>query len=44
MAGLRDRLIHGYATIDLRIVWTTMEEDIPELLPQIRSVLNDVDE
>lgn len=43
MAGLRDTLIHGYATIDLRIVWTTIEEEIPALLSQIRSILDDVD-
>ena len=28
MAGMRDRLIHGYATVDLAIVWQTVAEDI----------------
>lgn len=31
MAGMRDKLIHGYATIDLDIVWHTVSEDIPQL-------------
>lgn len=44
MAGMRDRLIHGYATVDLEIIWTTVEEDIPEILPDIRSVMADLDE
>lgn len=38
MAGMRDKLIHGYATIELRIVWMTVEEEIPTLIPQIRTV------
>lgn len=44
MAGMRDRLIHGYATVDLEIVWTTIETDLPEMLPKLRSVLDDVDQ
>lgn len=31
MAGMRDKLIHGYATVDLDIVWTTVVEDLPGL-------------
>lgn len=38
MAGMRDKLIHGYATIELRIVWMTVKEEIPTLIPQIRTV------
>ena len=38
MAGMRDKRIHGYATIELRIVWMTVEEEIPTLIPQIRTV------
>jgi len=32
IARMRDRLIHGYATVDLGIVWTTAAEGIPALL------------
>lgn len=44
MAGMRDRLVHGYATVDLEIMWTTIERDIPEILPDVRSVMADLDE
>ena len=26
MAGMRDKLIHGYATVELQIVWATIQE------------------
>lgn len=42
MAGMRDKLIHGYATVELRIVWTTAQEEIPALLPQIESVRDEI--
>ena len=32
IARMRDRLIHGYATVDLGIVWATAREGIPDLL------------
>jgi uncharacterized protein with HEPN domain len=37
MTGMRDKLIHGYATVDLEIVWTTATENIPQLLDKIRN-------
>lgn len=42
MAGMRDKLIHGYATVDLDIVWTTVEEDLPQLRPKLGSVRDDL--
>jgi uncharacterized protein with HEPN domain len=41
MAGMRDRIIHGYDTVDLRIVWDTLKHRIPVVKPQIRQVLID---
>ena len=38
MAGMRDKLIHGYATIELEIVWQTVENDIPTLIPKLEVV------
>ena len=29
MAGMRDRLIHGYNTVDLDVLWKTVTEDLP---------------
>ncbi len=31
MAGMRDRLIHGYDVVDVTILWRTIKIDIPEL-------------
>jgi uncharacterized protein with HEPN domain len=33
MAGMWDRLIHGYFGVDLEIVWKTATRLIPELRP-----------
>jgi uncharacterized protein with HEPN domain len=41
MAGMRDRIIHGYDTVDLEIVWDVVKQDIPEIKPQIQQVLRD---
>ncbi len=30
--GLRNRVAHGYFTLDLKIIWHTTQETIPELL------------
>lgn len=29
--GMRDRIVHGYGTIDFEIVWNTIRKDIPNL-------------
>ena len=41
MAGMRDRIIHGYDTVDLQIVWDVVKQDIPEIKPQIQQILAD---
>lgn len=43
MAGMRDRIIHGYDTVDLRIIWETVTQRIPELKPRIERLLVDYD-
>ena len=30
--GLRNRIVHDYGNVDLEIVYSTLKEDIPELL------------
>lgn len=42
MAGMRDKLIHGYATVELQIVWMTVEKEIPTLGPQIEQIRNEL--
>ena len=44
MAGMRDRIIHGYDTVDLEIVWDVVKHDIPKIKPQIQQILNDYEE
>jgi len=39
MAGMRDRLIHGYFGIDYEIVWDVVKNHIPELHRQIELLL-----
>jgi len=39
MAGMRDRLIHGYFGVDYEIVWEVATEKAPKLLEQIRTIL-----
>jgi uncharacterized protein with HEPN domain len=41
MAGMRDRIIHGYDTVDLEIVWDVVKQDIPQIKPQIQQILKD---
>ncbi|WP_297071345.1 DUF86 domain-containing protein [Thermococcus sp.] len=31
MARMRDKLIHAYFGVDLRVVWKTLKEDVPFL-------------
>jgi len=39
IARMRDRLIHGYDTVDLSVVWRTAFEAVPQLLEQLTPVL-----
>ena len=44
MAGMRDKLIHFYFGVDMEIVWETVKVRIPELVPLIEDVLNDMEQ
>jgi len=39
--GLRNRLIHGYDSIDYEMLWSVVVHKIPELHRQLTSVLED---
>lgn len=41
LAGMRDRLIHGYFGIDYDIVWDVVINKIPELKQEIEQILQD---
>ena len=38
IAGMRDRLIHGYDAVDVDELWKTATEDVPALLEQVRTI------
>ena len=40
MAGMRDRLIHGYFGVDYDIVWDVVTNKIPELQQAIEHILH----
>jgi uncharacterized protein with HEPN domain len=39
MIGLRNRLIHGYDTIDFDIVWNVIIKDLPSLVAALDGIL-----
>lgn len=41
MAGMRDRLIHGYFGVDYEIVWDVVINKIPQLIQEIEILLAD---
>ncbi|ERG92990.1 DUF86 domain-containing protein [Haloquadratum walsbyi] len=43
MTRMRDKLIYGYATVELQIVWTTIQEEVPTLGAQIESVRDEIE-
>lgn len=43
MVSMRNRLIHAYFDVDLNIVWTSVVEDLPSLLPVLDSALAEID-
>ena len=38
--GMRNRVIHGYATINLSLVWDTVQIDVPELRQAVIAILD----
>jgi uncharacterized protein with HEPN domain len=42
MRALRNLAIHEYFRVSLPIVWTTINEDLPPLIEQIRELINRV--
>lgn len=39
IVSMRNRLIHAYFDVDHEVVWKTATEELPELLPRLRSLL-----
>lgn len=43
IAGMRDRISHGYDGIDYATLWDTVHDDIPGLLATVAQMLKDLD-
>lgn len=39
MAGMRNKLIHGYFDVNLDIVWSTIKKDVPFLKTEIKQLI-----
>jgi len=39
IVGMRNRLIHGYLTVDLNIVWSTVKQVLPSFRTKITELL-----
>ncbi len=37
--GMRNRIVHGYSGVDMRIVWDTIKEDLPVLNKEIEKYI-----
>ena len=41
MIGARNRLIHGYDSVDFDILWTIVSRDLPIVIAQLEVILDD---
>lgn len=39
MAGMRDKVIHGYFGVDAKVVWDTVKKRIPDIKPLFEKML-----
>ena len=44
IVGARNRLAHGYLNVNNNIVWTIIQDAIPNLLPALQNLLNTTNE
>ncbi len=44
ISGMRNKLIHEYMGVDLRVVWRTIQEDLPMLQAKLQTMLRDFGE
>ena len=40
IVGLRNRLVHGYDSVDLDVLWQVVEADPPSLIADLRLILS----
>ncbi len=44
MSGMRDKVIHEYFGVNLKIVWKTVKDSIPKLRPMFGKILKDLED
>jgi len=44
MAGMRDKLIHNYFGVDLRVVWKTLKIEVPSLRTAFKEIIKEESE
>ena len=43
ISGMRDKLVHDYFGVDIKVVWKTIKEDIPKIKPLIKELYENED-
>lgn len=43
MANIRDRIAHGYETLNFVTIWKTVRDELPPLLQMLEPILADLD-
>jgi uncharacterized protein with HEPN domain len=43
ISGMRNRLIHGYISVNLQIVWDTVEKVLPEFLARVEGIQKEIE-
>jgi len=41
IVGLRNRIVHGYFNIDLKIIWGVIKQELPALKIQLKHILKE---
>jgi uncharacterized protein with HEPN domain len=44
IAGMRDKVIHEYFGVNLKLVWKTIKERVPEIKPLFEMILRDLEQ
>ena len=39
MRGMRNKIVHDYENVDLKILWDTLKNDLPDLIEKINTIL-----
>ena len=43
VVGMRNRLVHGYDSVDLDVLWDTIEDDFPPLIAELKRILGETE-